>query len=208
MNNLLCLCSGRQQSGHSIEGSLCRAGHGTRPDQRDFPGQIGTVGNYDDDKNDTAIGTLLAMSLDFSECDRFLANCGLACFRSQLVLVVRVERETSELTNKLWSSEDGSDWEPSLPPMRVMSFCPSAVSVGDPECLVMVSGFPILRNSGNTDVVEVLKGEQWFKVQPLPMAMHAEASVYNGNLIALDELWPSGYCCRVEELLESCSRKN
>ena len=36
----------RQPSGQSIEGSLRRAGRGTRPDQRDFPGQIGTVGNY------------------------------------------------------------------------------------------------------------------------------------------------------------------
>ena len=38
-----------QPSGQSIEGSLCRAGHGTRPDQRDFPGQIGMVGNYVDE---------------------------------------------------------------------------------------------------------------------------------------------------------------
>ena len=40
---------------------------------------------------------------------------GISTYRSQLVLVGGLDQTTEQPTNKLWVSDDGNKWEPSLP---------------------------------------------------------------------------------------------
>ena len=47
---------------------------------------------------------------------------GISTYRSQLVLVGGLDSTTKQPTNKVWVSDDGSKWEPSLPPLPTASF--------------------------------------------------------------------------------------
>lgn len=104
----------------------------------------------------------------------------LTTYCSKLVLVGGKETELT-ITNKLWVSEDGSHWQPSLPPMPTKRFSSVAVNVGSPGHLVVVGG--MLDYGTPLDTVEVLQGEQWSTLQPLPLKyVDIRHTVHNGNL--------------------------
>ena len=73
---------------------------------------------------------------------------------------------SGNITNKLWTSDTGIIWHPSLPPMPTRRYHSVAVNIGsDPECLVVAGG---TNGSMNLDTVEVLVGEQWSTLERLP----------------------------------------
>ena len=103
----------------------------------------------------------VASSSDLSNWTRLPSDlpthsCALTTYHSQLVLVGGVDA-TGRVTNKLWTSDAGHDWQPSLPPMPTPRRNPFAINTVSPECLVVVSGFTL--------EVEMLIGKQWSTVQ-------------------------------------------
>ena len=134
-----------------------------------------------------------------------VSDFGLTTFRSRLVLVGGFELAMGMVTNKLWSSEDGTNWHEMLPPMRVKRIYSSAVSVGDPECLVVAGGSTKDDSEAYSRIgaVEVLVKDQWFMVQPLPVPATPNPCVIYGTLFF--HCSSKLYCCRVDELLQSCS---
>ena len=106
------------------------------------------------------VNMLLAFSSDFTECQRLTAlpvkGFTLTHYRTQLVLVGGAERQKPfPLTNKLWVSDDGTDWEPSLPPMTVKHRLASAANSGHPEYLIVAGGYVKEKECSCTDIVEV-----------------------------------------------------
>ena len=106
----------------------------------------------------------------------------LTSYHSQLVLVGGKETGTDHVTNKLWTSETGMDWQPSvLPPMHTRRYGSSAANTGTPECLVVVGGREA--DHSELDTVEVLVQDQWSAVQPLPRkCSRMKSALYNGKL--------------------------
>lgn len=105
----------------------------------------------------------------------------LATYLSQLVLVGGIEVATKEMTNKLWTSDNGTRWKSSLPPMPAVRSATSAVSVGDPECLVVAGGEK--QDHIPSTVVEVLVNDQWTSLQSLPKRCYdIKFSSHNGIL--------------------------
>lgn len=86
----------------------------------------------------------------------------LTTYRSKLVLVGgRGQRN-------LWASDDGMDWQQSLPPMQYRRICPAVLNTGDPEYLVVVGGGRCGYAEDEChcdDKVEVLIEEQWWTLQ-------------------------------------------
>ena len=135
-----------------------------------------------------------------------VSKFGFTTFRSQLVLVGGLELATGMVTDKLWSSDDGTNWHEMLPPMRVGRIYSSAVSVGDPECLVVAGGSTGDDSETDSKIgdVEVLLNDQWFMVQPLPVPTTPDSCVHYGTLF-FDCTAKLCCCCSVDELLQSCS---
>lgn len=90
----------------------------------------------------------------------------LATYLSRLVLVGGVDSATDEMTRKLWTSADGSEWREDHPPLPAPRASASAISVGDPECLVVAGGEKWQYQQ--CSLVEVLSEGRWSTVQPLP----------------------------------------
>lgn len=83
----------------------------------------------------------------------------LVTYLSQLLLLGG--EEGNKATDKVWSSNDGTDWRLTLPPMPTCRSSPLAVSAGpSPECVV-VAGF---REEAPMQV-EVLVERQWLVVR-------------------------------------------
>lgn len=149
---------------------------------------------------------LYAFSADFTSYDvlrvpKDLLHFAITCYRSQIVLVGGCYGLfCGETTDHLWVSEAGVHWERSLPPMKIKRQNPSVVSAGYPECLIVAGGVGSSREVLNT--VEVLVGNEWLTVQPLP---HPPRHLFisNTSLIALDNdrEGNDGYWCSVDSLL-------
>ena len=90
----------------------------------------------------------------------------LTIYQSKLVLVGGLHPSTREATNQLLTSTAGRLWEPSLPPMPTKRYRTSSVSTRSPEVLVVAGGWD--SNHEGLDVVEVLQGDKWLIVDPLP----------------------------------------
>lgn len=73
-----------------------------------------------------------------------------------------------------------------------------------PECLIVTGGEG---ENGYTDVVEVLRENQWSTVQPLPyyMGHFLKSIVHNGNLYVVQEGFRDFHYCKVDTLLSSSS---
>ena len=114
----------------------------------------------------------------------------LTHYHSQLVLVGGREPGTDNPSNKLWMSADGTDWQPSLPPMRMKCAGAVAVNTGSPECLVVVA-----RHG-----VEVFVNDEWLTATPLPSPRSPySAHIHNGNLIV--NYYNYYWSCRVQSLI-------
>ena len=93
-------------------------------------------------------------------------DMSLTIYQSKLVLVGGRNPFSLEATNQLLTSTTGQEWEPSLPPMPTKRYQTSSVSTRSPEVSVVAG-----RRDSNyeaLDVVEVLQGDKWLMVDPLP----------------------------------------
>lgn len=124
----------------------------------------------------------------------------LTTYRSQVVLVGGKESSADLVTSKLWTSHAGLNWLPSLPPMPTARYWSSAANTGTPECLVIAGGVGV--DGNDLDTVEVLVGEQWSVVQPLPGKYQCLKSViHDGKLYFMGGgAWGDVYCCEVNSL--------
>lgn len=129
---------------------------------------------------------------------------GLATHNSKLVLVGGRETETCEITDKLWVSDDGVNWEPSLPPMPTARRSPSAIDTS--RCLVVAGGMG--SDKSILDVVEVLSQEQWVTVSPLPMQLYNIKSTIHDNdlyFVGQSRNENTAFRCKLDALIAACS---
>ena len=112
---------------------------------------------------------------------------------------------TYKLTDLLFTSDTGLQWQPSLPPMPTKRSHTSSVSTRSPEVLVVAGG----KGSGwrKLNVVELLLGDQWSTVDPLPAPCSSmQSTFHDGNLYFMGG-WGQGdtvYTCSCTSLISSC----
>ena len=112
---------------------------------------------------------------------------------------------TDEPTDLLFTSDTGLQWQPSLPPMPTKRSHISSVNTRSPEVLVVAGGI----GSGRwmLNVVELLLGDQWSTVDPLPApcrGMHS--TLHDGNLYFMGRRGQGDtvYTCSYTSLISSC----
>ena len=128
----------------------------------------------------------------------------LTTYQSMFVAVGGLHPSTYEYTNLLYTSDTGLQWQPSLPPMPTKRSHTSSVSTRSPEVLVVSGGGSGRRN---LDVVELLLGDQWSTVDPLPAPCYCmHSTLHDGNLYFLGG-WGQDdtvYTCSCTSLISSC----
>ena len=129
----------------------------------------------------------------------------LTTYQSMFVSVGGHHPSTHELTDLLFTSDTGLQWQPSLPPMPTKRYYTSSVSTRSPEVLVVVGG----RGSGSLElnVVEVLLGDQWYTADPLPApCLDKHSILHDGNLYFMGGKGQYGtvYTCSCTSLISSC----
>ena len=139
-------------------------------------------------------------------------------------------KERGEVTNKVWTSDDGTDWQLSLPPMSNKRCFPLAVNTGpSPECMIVAGGegedhthLPVgltvaelLKHSQDNKILtmlEVLLEEQWFTVPTSPRRLTSlpHVSVHNGVVYfsASDGLKYIIMTSSIESLLAACTQSH
>ena len=111
---------------------------------------------------------IYATTTDFTSWTVLQPPNGLECFgltsyNSQLMVVGGKER--GNVTNKVWTSDNGTDWQLSLPPMPNGRVSPLATNTGpSPECAVVVAGGKDESEQYQGDV-EVLTEMNWHTVK-------------------------------------------
>ena len=120
-------------------------------------------------------------------------GCGLIVYKSQLVLVGGTETSTSKITNKLWLSGGGSNWQLTLPPMPTPCLLPSVTA--NEQCLVIA----------NQVTVEVLLTDQWATVESLPeKRLISNLTIHNGKLYV--NAGSVIYHCDLNSMIHSCTQ--
>ena len=147
---------------------------------------------------------------------RSWTSIGLSCrdmsltiYQSKFVLVGGRHSSTSEATNQLLTSTTGRQWEPSLPPMPTKGYRTSSVSTRSPEVLVVAGG----RDSSHEilDVVEVLQGDKWLMVDPLPAPGYGMPStLHDGKICFMRHRRQDNtvFTCSCTSLISSCSKSS
>ena len=127
----------------------------------------------------------------------------LTTYQSKFVVVGGRHPSTIERTNLLFTSDTGLQWKPSLPPMPTKRSSTSSVCIESPEVLVVAGGYSL---SMELDVVELLLGDQWNTVEPLPVhdyGMHS--TLHDGNLYFTGGWQYNTVCtCSCTSLISSC----
>lgn len=147
----------------------------------------------------------------------------LTVFNSQLTLVGGMNYRSKALRNELWTSTTGKDWHTELPPKPTKSCFSSAMSTGNPQCLIVAGGrgyvpsintvFATISIEGRDDPmdvgevskVEILREDQWFSIQNLPKpCCYMKSVIHEGVLYLMGggELI-SIYSCSLDLLLRS-----
>ena len=129
-------------------------------------------------------------------------NGSLAIYLSQLVLVGGELPLHMEATNKVWASDDGTNWQTSLPPMPTARYHTAVVSTGTtPECLIVAGGSEV----DFIGDVEVLVDGQWHRIQPLPITRTQwSGALHNGHIYFLANDKRMVLSCVMESLLDAC----
>ena len=151
----------------------------------------------------------------WTSIDLSYQSMSLTIYQSKLVLVGGRHPSTGEPTNQLLTSTTGQQWEPSLPPMPTKRYGTSSVSTRSPEALVVAGG----QGSGEVlDVVEVLQGDQWFMVDPLPApATEMHSTLHDGKICfmrrgdqdMINVIQDSTvFTCNCTSLISSCSKSS
>ena len=133
----------------------------------------------------------------------------LTTYQSKLVLVGGRHPSTHEPTNQLLTSTTGQQWEPSLPPMPTTRYRTSSVSTRSPEVLVVAGGQG--SNGKELDVVEVLQGDKWLMVDPLPVpAAGMRSTFYDGKICFMRRGRQDStvFTCSCTPLISSCSKSS
>ena len=109
---------------------------------------------------------------------------------------------TCEPTDLLFTSDTGLQWQPSLPPMPTKRSYTSSVSTRSPEVLVVAGG----RSLGSLEnVVELLLGDQWSTVDPLPASCcYMCSTLHDGNLYFMGGGVGEVFTCSCTSLISSC----
>lgn len=130
----------------------------------------------------------------------------ITTYHSQLVLIGGMETSTLEITNKLWSSDTGMDWEETLPPMPTKRCSASAVNTKTPECVVVAGG-------DNEDylpsvTVEILKEGKWSSTKSIPRRCYdIKFGLHNQKLYLIGGYGQDNTLiqwCNVKTLIASC----
>ena len=129
----------------------------------------------------------------------------LTTYQSMFVAVGGCHPSTEEPIDLLFTSDTGLQWQPSLPPMPTKRSHTSSVSTRSPEVLVVAGG----QGSGGKglDVVELLLGDQWSTVDPLPTpCLDMQSTLHDGNLyfIGGEGQGLTVYTCSCTSLISSC----
>ena len=136
-----------------------------------------------------------------------LEGFGLTSYHSQLLVVGGKER--GKVTNKVWTSDNATDWQLSLPPMPNKRWYPLATNTGPShECVVVAGGSA--KNHKILTKLEVLLEKQWFTVPTsLQRPTHPRlVSVYNGVVYFSIGSISSVVTCPVESLLAACTQSH
>ena len=145
----------------------------------------------------------------WTRIDLSYKDMSLAIYQSKLVLVGGRHDFTHEPTNELLTSTTGLQWEPSLPAMPTRRYLTSSVSTRSPEVLVVAGGRD--SNDEDLDVVEVLQGEEWLMVDPLPApASDMSSTLHDGELCFMGR-WDGDstvFTCSCTSLISSCSKSS
>ena len=145
----------------------------------------------------------------WTSIDLSYEHMSLTIYQSKLVLVGGRHPSTREPTNQLLTSTTGQEWEPSLPPMPTKRYYTSSVSTRSPEVLVVAGG----RGSSQEalDVVEVLQGDKWLMVDPLPApATMMPSTLHDGKICFMRHVRQDNtvFTCSCTSLISSCSKSS
>ena len=135
----------------------------------------------------------------------------LTIYQSKFVLVGGRHPSTREATNQLLTSTTGQQWEPSLPPMPTKRYATSSVSTRSPEVLVVAGGQGSSQES--LHVVEVLQGDKWLMVDPLPAPGYWMLStLHDGKICFMRRMYGGQdnivFTCSCTSLISSCSKSS
>ena len=129
----------------------------------------------------------------------------LTTYQSKFVVVGGQHPSSKEVTDQLLTSATGEDWQPSLPQMPSKRSHTSSVGVKSPEVLVVAGG--IGSGGKKLDMVEVLIGDQWNAVDPLPVPCDdMRATLYDDSFYFLMKKYI--YTCSFASLVASCGQTN
>ena len=133
---------------------------------------------------------------------------GLTSYHSQLMVVGGKER--GMVTNKVWTSDDGTDWQLSLPPMPNKRCFPLAVNTGpSPECVIVAGGEG--EDHTRLTVVEVLLDGQWFTV-PSKLTYLCDTLSHGGvvyfNNVNIGNKQNHIVHCQLQSLLAACTHQS
>jgi hypothetical protein len=134
---------------------------------------------------------------------------GLGTYNSNLVLAGGTS------TNKVWVSDTGINWKPSLPPLQTRRYRPCLINTGSPEYLIIAGGFEDSRCKAvrNSTVlkVEVLVGKQWLSIQSLPKPYYyclgplIHDRILYLNLVDRSKDFISYIYCEMDALVKACA---
>ena len=129
----------------------------------------------------------------------------LTTYQSMFVAVGGRHPSTYKYTDLLFTSDTGLQWQPSLPPMPTKRSHTSSVSTRSPEVLVVAGGE--ISGGRELNVVELLLGDQWSTVDPLPApCYYMHSTLHDGNLyfIGGPTQGDTVYTCSCTSLISSC----
>ena len=134
------------------------------------------------------------------------AYMSLTTYQSKFVAVGGHHPSTYKYTNRLFTSDTGLQWQPSLPPMPTKRSHPSSVSTRSPEVLVVAGGWG---SGGQVFDVELLLGDQWSTAAPPAPHFYVYSmwsTLHDGNLYFKEGVLqgPTIYTCSCTSLISSC----
>lgn len=137
-----------------------------------------------------------------------MSSSTLTTYHSKLVLVGGMFAQGPiYYVDTLLVSSDGTDWQPSLPPMPTKRGLVTAVNTGSPEILLVAGGWcdrEILFAP-----VEILLEDQWSVIEPLPCLLcprpKYSISVIHNEILFFAIGGTKLVHCKVESLIAACS---
>ena len=129
----------------------------------------------------------------------------LTTYQSMFVAVGGCHPSTYEPTNLLFTSDTGLEWQTSQCPMPTKRYRTSSVSTRSPEVLVVAGGQG--SDGRKLNVVELLLGDQWSTVNPLPAPyFYMHSTFHDGNLYFMggEGMCDTVYTCNCTSLISSC----